>query len=263
MNNLTNFPTINCITLKRLEERRSLFVKQCEKYNLNYNFIYGYEDLKDSLGRDVEVTGNWINSMNVRQISVTVSHIKAIRHWFLNSDEEYGFFCEDDLNLSTNEYWPFDWDYMIKNLPNGWLAIQLVLMRYFKNENVEDYTKLTKYRWDNWSACSYLISRQYAKIIIDYHVKGENSYNLNLPFFPETTPHSEDLLYNASNKENIYTLPLFIENTNLSSSLYPDFSKVKNDDMQLDSSSIIQSWWEQNGSKIDLNLFFNKIPQDS
>jgi hypothetical protein len=40
---------------------------------LNYNFIYGYEDLKDSSGKEVEVTGNWINSMNIREISITVS----------------------------------------------------------------------------------------------------------------------------------------------------------------------------------------------
>lgn len=263
MNNLINLPTINCLTLKKLSERQSLFADQCKKYNLNYNFIYGYEDLKDSSGKEVEVTGNWINSMNIREISITVSHIKAIREWFLNSDEEYGLFCEDDLNLNINERWPFNWDYVIKNLPNGWLAIQLVIIRYLKNENVEDYTKLTKYVWDNWSACCYLISREYAKIILDYHVKGEDSYDLNLPFFPNSIPYSENLLYNASNKENIYTLPLFVENINLSSSFYPDFIEVKNKDLQLDSSSIIQSWWEQNGSKIDLNLFFNKDILDS
>jgi GR25 family glycosyltransferase involved in LPS biosynthesis len=258
MNNLINLPTINCITLERLSERHILFADQCKKYNLNYNFIYGYEDLKDSSGKEVEVTGNWVRSMNVREISITVSHIKAIKEWFQNSDEEYGLFCEDDLNLNINEHWPFNWDYVIKNLPKGWLAVQLSLIRYFKNENLEDYTKLTKYVWNNWSACCYLLSRKYAKMILDYHVKGEDSYDLNVPLTPNCIPYSENLLYNASYGQNIYTLPLFVENINLSSSLYPDFIEVKNKDIQLDSSSIIKSWWEQNGSKVNLDWFFNK-----
>ena len=263
MNNLINLPTINCITLERLVERQSLFVDQCKKYNLNYNFIYGYDDLKDSSGKNVEVTGHWINSMNVREISVTVSHIKAIRDWFFNSSDEYGFFCEDDLNLNTSLHWPFDWNYLVKNLPSDWLAIQLALIRDLKCENLQNHIKLHPYVWDNWSGCCYLISRKYAKIIIDFHVKGENSYNLNLPFFPETIPYSENVLYNASNKEGIYTIPLFVENISIKSSLYPDFIEVKNKNVQIESSTIIQDWWEKNGSKVDLNWFFSKAPQDS
>jgi GR25 family glycosyltransferase involved in LPS biosynthesis len=263
MNNLINLPTINCITLKRLNERRSIFLDQCRKYNLNYNFIYGYENLKNPSGEAVEVEGPWLDSMNVGEISGVLSHIKAIKDWFFNSDDEYGFFCEDDLLLSINEYWSFNWDYVIENLPNGWLAVQLSLIRDLKNENVEDYIKLHPYLWDNWSACCYLISRKYAKIIIDSYVNGNNSYNLSLPFFPKTVPYIENVLYNASNKENIYTLPLFVENINVSSSFYPDFIEVKNKNSQKDSSDIVRGWWERNGSKIDLNWLFNKIIQDS
>jgi len=259
MNNLTNFPTINCITLKRLEERRSLFVKQCEKYNLNYNFVYGYENLKNPLGEDVEVESPWLSLMNVGEISTVLSHIKAIKDWFLNSDDEYGFFCEDDLLLSMNEYWPFDWDYLIKNLPNGWLSVQLSLIKDpFVKERLEDYVRLHQYDWDNWSACSYLISRKYAKIIIDCYVKGDNSYDLNLPFFPKSTPFIENVLYNVSNKENIYTFPLFVENINVKSSFYPYFIKSEHKDSQKESSNIISDWWKENGSTVDLNWLFNK-----
>jgi GR25 family glycosyltransferase involved in LPS biosynthesis len=263
MNNLINLPTINCITLERLSERHILFADQCKKYNLNYNFAYGYEDLKDSSGEKVNVTGPWLNSMNIRETSVTLSHIKAIKDWFFNSDDEYGFFCEDDLCLDINEYWPFNWDYVIENLPNEWLAVQLSLIRDMKNKDLEDHIKLAPYLWDNWSACAYLISRKYAKIIIDSHVKDDNSYDLNLVFYPDATPYIENALYNASRKENIYTLPIFIENVDVTSSFYPDFIKMKQKDNQKDSSDIVRSWWERNGNKLDLNWFFNKSIQDS
>lgn len=264
MNNLTNFPTVNCITLKRLEERQSLFIKQCEKYNLSYNFTYGYENLKNLLGEDVKVESPWLNFMNVGEISAVLSHVKAIKNWFLNSDNEYGFFCEDDSLLSMNEYWPFDWDYVIENLPNGWLAVQLSLIRDpFEKEKLENYIKLHPYLWDNWSACSYLISREYAKIIVDSHVKGDDHYDLNLPFCPEGIPFIENVLYNGSNKKNIYTLPLFVENINVKSSFYPDFIKSENKDSQREASTLVNDWWQQNGKKVDLNWLFNKIPQDS
>lgn len=263
MNNLINLPTINCLTVKRLTERHNLFAEQCKKYNLNYNFIYGPESSKSELGENIEVISPWLDLMNSRELLVSISHIKAIKDWFFNSDDEYGFFCEDDLSLNLNEHWPFNWDYVIQNLPNNWFAVQLILIREINNENLEDYIKLHPYVWDNWSACCYLISRKYAKIIIDSHVRGDYSYDLNLPFYPEVIPHVENVLYNASDKQNIYTLPLFVENTNVNSSFYPDFIEVKNKDHQKDSSDIVRSWWERNGSKIDFNWFFNKSIQDS
>ena len=264
MNNLTNFPTINCITLKRLEERQSLFIKQCEKYNLNYNFTYGYENLKNPLGEDVKVESHLLGFMNAGEISAVLSHLKAIKDWFFNSDDEYGFFCEDDLLLSMNEYWSFDWDYVIKNLPNGWLAVQLSLIRDpFEKEKLENYIKLHPYLWDNWSACCYLFSRKYTKMIIDHYVKGDNNYDLTVKFTPKSIPYIENVLYTGSNKENVYTLPLFVENINVKSSFYPDFIKSENKDSQREASTLVNDWWQQNGKKVDLNWLFNKISQDS
>jgi len=259
MNNLINLPTINCITLKRLEERQFLFIKQCEKYNLNYNFTYGYENLKNPLGEDVKVESHLLGFMNAGEISAVLSHLKAIKDWFFNSDDEYGFFCEDDLLLSMNEYWSFDWDYVIKNLPNGWLAVQLSLIRDpFEKEKLENYIKLHPYLWDNWSACCYLFSRKYAKMIIDHYVRGENSYDLKVKFTPESIPYIENVLYTGSNKKDVYTLPLFVENINVKSSFYPDFIKSENKDSQVEACNLVYGWWQQNKNKVDLNWLFNK-----
>ena len=163
-----------------------------------------------------------------------------------------------------NEYWSFDWDYVIKNLPNGWLAVQLSLIRDpFEKEKLENYIKLHPYLWDNWSACCYLFSRKYTKMIIDHYVKGDNNYDLTVKFTPKSIPYIENVLYTGSNKENVYTLPLFVENINVKSSFYPDFIKSENKDSQREASTLVNDWWQQNGKKVDLNWLFNKIPQDS
>lgn len=265
MNNLNNFPTINCVTLEQSSHRHQIILQQVEKYNLNIKFCYAYDGVNNSLSDLADVSGSFLNEMNQGEICAVISHLKSISEWYTNTDEEYGFFCEDDVLLELNEKWNFTWDDFINHLPSNWGAVQLSLIRNFQSEtfDISDrFMKFHSYVWDNWSACSYIVSRRYAKQLIDFHCKGENIFDLNLPYYPNTVPFIENVLFNADNKETVYTLPLFVENTEIASSFYPKFIESNLKDNQKYSSHLVCEWWKKYGKSKSVEWFFSKDSED-
>lgn len=255
MINLTNFPRVNCITLKNAQERHKLIIDQCDKYNLVYKFAIGYD------GRDAEdkskynVTGQFLYNMNDLEICTAISHIKAIYEWYNETSEEYGFFCEDDVDLTVNEYWSFSWNSLIERLPENWGVIQLTLLRDFNENNINKYIRLHPYVWDNWSGCAYIMSRRYAKELIDQYVTGPDSYSLFLQYYPDTIPYSENVLFNVDGKRTVYTLPLLTEQIHSESTFYPELISSPNRHENSKQSEYVQTWWRTKGVYRSLNWF--------
>lgn len=258
MSNLINFPTVNCVTLKSSKQRQEFILQQTEKYGLKCNFTYAYDGVNHSLEELAKVESPFLSNMNIGEICAVISHIKAITNWYYNTDEEYGFFCEDDILLSLNENWTFTWDELVSKLPENWGIVQLSLIRNFESDDIHEHVKFHQYVWDNWSACAYIISRGYAEQLINFHVRGEDVYNLNLPFYPETTPYIENVLYNVDNKASAYTLPLFVENSDIISSFYPKFLQTESKNDQRRSSELVKNWWETNGRNKSIGWFFGE-----
>jgi GR25 family glycosyltransferase involved in LPS biosynthesis len=197
--------------------------------------------------------------MSVPEICITLSHLSCISNWYYNTNDEYGFFCEDDVDFSISKFWNFSWVEFIHKLPGNWGCIQLCLIKNFKVEPIENYMKFDKYKWDNWSACAYIINRKYAEYIISHHYVSPNNFNLSLPFFPNTIPFSENIIYNIDNKETVYTFPLFVENINSTTTkTNPDSNKFLDETTILhhQSSKFIAMWWEMVGKFKTLNYFF-------
>jgi GR25 family glycosyltransferase involved in LPS biosynthesis len=257
VNNLINFPTVNCITLEKSTQRQKFILESIEKYNLKYKFHYAYDAVNNALIDIAKVHSPFLKEMNSGEICAVISHLKSIHDWYYETDEEYGFFCEDDVLFSLSENWNFEWDEMIKLLPSNWGIIQLSLIRQFGDNDDYKFMKFHKYLWDNWSACCYIVSRKYAEKLIKFHCKGFNIFDLNLPYFPEVIPFIENVLYNADNKETAYTLPLFVENIEIPSSFYPKFIQSNLKDNQQYSSLLIKDWWNTIGKEKTANWFFN------
>lgn len=99
------------------------------------------------------------------------SHLKAIKQWYNNTDEEVAFFCEDDLSMELVQYWNFTWDDFYKSLPDDWEIVQLAWLRLF------DFDKfgmgLRNRCWCDWSGCAYIIKREFAKKLIDTYYNDE------------------------------------------------------------------------------------------
>jgi GR25 family glycosyltransferase involved in LPS biosynthesis len=177
--------------------------------------------------------------MDSGAIATVLSHLKAIKDWYNNTNEDYGFFCEDDMLISNANNWSFNWNNVINNLPKDWKAIQLSVIKDVKESDI----KLNIRKWDNWACGAYILNRNYAKTIIDKYYPDNDKFIL---INDNLIPLIENIIYGAENKD-IYTLPLFTEDISFKSTFYPKFIDTEHKNNQKLSADFIKNWWEQNG----------------
>lgn len=124
--------------------------------------------------------------------------------------------------LSLNECWPFQWNDFISKIKNDLKIIQLSLIRSDLDvNNIDSFIKIHDRIDYSWSACAYILSRDYTKKLIDRHCVSTNAYNMDIPNFPSTIPDVESILYNVYNEYSAKTFPLFVENVGFTSCFYP------------------------------------------
>ena len=240
MNKLTNFPTAYYLSLEESIERQNIIEKEFLKYEINLNPIISK---RFSESNDI-VTGKHLNQLNAGTAGCCVSHLKAIRDWYENYNEDYAFFCEDDLSLETVKYWNFSWNEFIKSLPNDYECIQLLTVR----QNFDTFLIRDRY-WDDWAATAYIITRSYAKKLIDTYII-DDSFHLEIPN-ADIMPLIENILFTTG---KTYTVPLFVENIEFDST----FSKEQDDDVNDGQKNnhkiahdIVLNYWK---SKMNSNL---------
>ena len=81
------------------------------------------------------------------------------------------------------------------------------------------------------------------------------SLNLTIYGYERYIPFIENVLYVAGRPEE-YTLPLFVENTNYTSTFYKHFPKGMvgiHKQGQFDSSAFVHNWWKQNGQHVTID----------
>jgi hypothetical protein len=201
---LNNFPTVYYLSLEESVNRQESIERQFKKYNIDPKSIIS-KRFKDS---DDVVTGKYIDQLLPGTIGCAVSHLKAIKEWYNTTNEDYAFFCEDDLSLETIKYWDFTWSDFMNTLPNDWECVQLL---YLKNNGDISSLELKEREWDDWAVTAYIMTRNYAKKVIDSYCVG-NTFNLELKD-SEVMPLVETLFYSLG---RVYSIPLFAEDCSLS-----------------------------------------------
>lgn len=198
---LHNLPSVNCISLEECLDRREYLLQQFQKYNIkDINFLISKRFAESN---DL-ILGKLAHTLNEGTAGCCVSHIKMIKRWLENTNESYGFFCEDDLSLKTIQYWDKSWEEFVNELPPDWDCVQLLTIR---QDNLS-FT-LRERMWNDWSATAYILKREYAQKLTDLYFK-ENTFNLELPSPNEyIQPLIENLLFTVG---KTYTVPLFVEN---------------------------------------------------
>ena len=215
VNKLQNFPRVYYVTLEESLERQENITNQFAEYGVSLSSVIS----KRFSECDDVVTGKYLHQLNAGTTGCCVSHLKAIKCWYDNyPEEDYAFFCEDDLSLETVEYWNFTWEDFIESLPDDVECVQLMTIR-----GDYDTFELRERYWDDWSATAYIITREYAKKIIDTYIKGD-TYHLEIPN-SDVMPLIENILFTSLGKT--YTIPLFIEDVHFEST----FSKEQDDDV--------------------------------
>lgn len=151
------------------------------------------------------------------ELSFTINVLDAIINWYDNTDEEVCIFCSNDLNFINVKYWPFDWKFLMQQLPYNWDCIQMT-----------GYSpKCLKMHVHPWIQTPghkcFMITRYFAKRLKHYHYI-DNKYKLhyespNKSIPPEKYGSLDEFFYDLG---ITYTFPIFshsnsnIDNTSTS-----------------------------------------------
>jgi hypothetical protein len=131
---LKNFPPINFISVDKSEDRRNLLYEKFANYNLTNIRPHIFEVYNDE---DHHYIGESFRELNGIGRGPTTSHLKAIKDWYFDTEEEYAFFCEDDISFDTVKYWNFTWEEFF-NEPSAFSVSVLVTDELIGNDGSVD-----------------------------------------------------------------------------------------------------------------------------
>ena len=232
---LEGFPKTYFVSLEESVDRQKNLKSQFNSYGIN--------DLNGIISKrfnesDDKIIGEQLHVLDGGTAGCVVSHLKAIKKWYDETNDDYAFFCEDDLSLDSVEYWNFTWNDFVTNLPSDWGCVQLCSIR--SNQIDVKFRERSMY---DWSVTAYIITREYAKSIIDRHVR-EDHYDLTIPgtnFYPMP----ETVIFYDLGKT--YAVDLFVENQELKST-FTETAGIEggNKDHHVESFEHVLNWWKNN-----------------
>ena len=172
-NKLNGLPPIILLTLDERPDRLEYTETQYDHWGIkNYTKVSGskYQLSTYDEWKDLVILNPFDDykrkSHHIAEISITLSHLTNIKNWLENSSYPYVILMEDDYDLSFIEYWHFDWEYLMNNIPYDWDCIQIS----FENEKlVPCFLHPILANHDTGAA---LITRRYAEKIVSLHYKN-------------------------------------------------------------------------------------------
>ena len=179
-NKLKGVPPIILLTLDGNLDRQEYTETQYDYWGIkNYTKVSGskyqlstYEDWKDLVILNPFDENYKRKNHHIAEISITLSHLINIKNWLENSSDPYVIIMEDDYDLSFIEYWHFDWEYLMNNIPYDWDCIQMS----FENEKlVPCFLHPILSAHDTGAS---LVNRRYVEKIISLHYK-EGKFDLS------------------------------------------------------------------------------------
>ena len=238
-NKLKEFPLVNYISLEESKDRQENLSRQFSEYGisgLNLLISKRFSECND------KVVGEQLHILDDGTKGCVISHLKMIKRWYEETDEDYGFFCEDDLSLETISHWNFTWSEFIEILPEDAECVQLTSIRPSHNK-----VCLRERSMYDWSVTAYIMTRDYVRKVIERHI-FEDEYDLTIPgtyFYPMP----ENVLFYGIGK--VYVVELFVETNNLKTT----FKQINggHKEYHVESYEFISSWWKNIGSQSSLN----------
>lgn len=211
---LKNFPKVYYISLEGSEDRRKHLEEQFSKYSI---YPIGVISKKWDESEDT-LEGTLIHTLDKGTKGSLVSHIKMIHRWYEETNDEWGFFCEDDLSLETVKYWNFTWDEFAKTIPEDAMGLQMLTIR-----QDFDTFDIRKRRWDDWAATAYILKRKYVEILLKKYYVSKKHFKVEI-YNDRLSSHIQPLVENAifdcielDNgvcfyvQDSMYTIPLLVE----------------------------------------------------
>lgn len=257
MNKFKDFPPVYYITLADSIERQQRIENHLISLNISFTKIVAFDGREHDFTNDHRVTGGPpLKAIESGHIATILSHLKAIEQWYYTSNTDIAVFLEDDMNLGLSKYWTFTWSELLTKLNQYyWNVVQLSLARGQDAETPLDVYDIHFRRrsFYNWSVGAYMITRQYAKRLLDIYTNGDK-YNLLVDRWNHYYPYAENIIYIAG-RPHEFTIPLFVEDVTFNSTFYPHFITTKHKLGQIESSLFVQAWWQSNGYETNIDDF--------
>lgn len=169
----------------------------------------GNNDVSDLL------VGKFPDLITQGELGCTMSHLKAIKHFYYETDLESIIICEDDIVFDTVPYWPFTWNRFLSSVPYDWDVLQCAITST-KNLRANLHPRVI----NDFCAAFYVISRHHAAKIIKNHIR-DDKYRLDQKIKPRAT--SEEIIYNSG---VTYSMPLFTYRYDFDSGIHQDHIEI-------------------------------------
>jgi len=241
---LQGLPHIYWLNLDADEQRRIYMEAQFKYWEItNHTRISGFDGRTDDCAYHLK--GRVPDNITSGELGCCLSHLKAIKHFYEETDDEYCMIVEDDVSFDIAKYWNFTWKEFFGLVPYDWDCLQLTTIC-----TGDIHVKLHLKFINDFSAAVYLISRHHAAKIIKNHVRGDK-FKLDNGVKPRAV--SEDVILETG---RTYTIPIFLYNLNFGSTIHQEhigvFHKAPHD--------ALLNWWQQSGAGIDIRDHMNYDP---
>lgn len=186
MGKLDGIPKIVYINMDSAIERRKHMESQFANYGItNYKRFSGLKAIRSKNRK-----------MKPSEYGCMMSHLRIIED-FYKSGEDQIIIVEDDIDISAIENWDFTWKELMGIIPE-YDILQLV-----RNRVEEDHARLRVWDCEDKSTGAYLITREYAKKVLDIYTKDP----IRLYAFPDLServgPVADFALYFGFNSLSI------------------------------------------------------------
>jgi hypothetical protein len=254
---LKGLPHIYLLTLDERPDRQEYTETQYDHWGIqNYTKVSGskyqvsnYNEWKDSVILNPIPDDYKHKNKHMTEVSISLFQITAVKNWLENSNERYMLLMEDDYDLSLIEYWHFDWEYLMNNIPYDWDCIQI---------SFENGTIIPCYLHpiiSGHGTGGSLINRRYAeKIVSLYYKDGKYDFSQKISNAKWTLLPNRTGDYFLGHSGKTYCIPLISVNPHLGS-----YSKnILRQDRQdlIFTRKAYNKWWKKLRDAYTLEEFF-------
>jgi hypothetical protein len=248
-NKLKGLPHIYYFNLDNRVDRKEYMENQFEKWNIkNYTRVSGTKYLESEWKKWIHLVDNARNikktSVRLDALANMISHIDFLFFWLESTNDENLILMEDDYDLNLIEYWHFDWEYLMNNIPYDWDCIQL---GYESNNHINFFLSPKPSFRTFFGPC--LLNRIYVKKLVNlFYDQQKNIFKV----FKNNEFVGVDNTICENGK--CYCLPLITTNNDLKSG-ENSIERIHSHHVQ--SRKLYYFWWKKQRDKITLEEFFN------
>ena len=189
--------------------------------------------------------GKFPDMMNQQEVGCCMSHLKAIKHFYEETDDDYCLIMEDDAVLEVARFWNFTWKEFFSYVPYDWDCLQLTTIT-----TGDIYVRLHLKFVNDFSAAVYLITRHHAGKVLRNHMR-DDKWKLDNNVKPRAV--SEDTILESG---KTYSIPIFLYNLDFQSTIHPEHTNV----FHRGPHNALWNYWSQSGATVDIKQWMDYDP---